>query len=158
MANDDRARDALELAAASPDPAVRRLAIRYKEIHREIEILDGFFSIYTTVGGNVTAGITGSAAGNGTSSPAQEGKAVRPAVAKALQGILAERGPLDLDSLHAEYVARYPEDAGRTREQVRMGLARHPERFRRVSPEDRRMCLADAAAMPKAGHGRAHVA
>ena len=46
MADLNRVRDPLELAAASPDPVVRRMAIRRKEIEPEMQRLDGFFAVY----------------------------------------------------------------------------------------------------------------
>ena len=145
MTSDVRVKDAMELAAASPDPAVRQLALRYQAMRLEIEALDSFFAVYS---GSKPLGplavepvaietkpINGVVRANGTT---------RPSVAKALRAILLEKGPLDLDSLHEEYVRRNPDDAGRTRDQVRLGVARHPERFKRLSTEDRRIGLIDA--------------
>jgi hypothetical protein len=149
MANADRTKDAMEMAAASPDPAVRQLALSYKAMRQQLEALDGFFAIYN---GGVVQPLGGAApaATNGSGGPAPvvhkpAAGAPKSTVTKSLCDILAEKGPLDMDALHGEYVRRNPDDAGRTREQVRLGTARHPDRFRRVSDTDRRVCLVEFA-------------
>lgn len=149
--NNERTKGALELAAASPDPAVRQLALHYKSMVQELEALDGFFAVYYGAGAAaVPAQAPTRIASNGAAPPAPAARKI--AVAQEIQDILAARGPLDMDALRAAYVAKNPDDADRTREQIRLSVARHPDRFKRVSTEDRRVCLANGAPPPGGEH------
>lgn len=142
----ERTKGALELAAASPDPAVRQLALHYKSMAQELEALDGFFAVYLDAGTDATPKSAAQAAFRLRpddvimTSPAKPRKST---VAKSLRDILTEQGPLDMGSLHSAYVIRNPDDAGRTREQIRLSVARHPDQFCRVSADDRRVCLTE---------------
>ena len=124
LPTDERMKDALELAMMSTDPAVRQLALRFKAMHQEIEALNGFFVIY--FGADVPPPVRAepkAVAGNGAThhKPAVSAApaAKPPTITKVLQNVLTH-GPLDLDALHAAYVAQVPADAGRVRPQSRV--------------------------------------
>lgn len=109
----DEMREALDKAAASPDPAVRNMAIRYQEIRSEFDQYEAFFNIYKQ-------GITK----NGTAT------AVRPAITRervmvprasrthkvdsfssALQTVITTYGqPMMLKELYSTYLEQHPED------------------------------------------------
>ena len=130
MADINRVRDPLELAAASPDPVVRQLALRYKELQAEMAPMKAFLDMYDSV-----------KVGVATPQP-QDGKpassATGDAVVERVKVILVREGPLDLDALYEQYIKATPEDADRSREAFRVTLAKRRGDISRVSETDRR--------------------
>lgn len=108
----DNLKEALDKAAASPDAAVRGMAIRYQEIQRESEQYAAFFSIYRE-------GIKTSASAPLRSAPART-PVVRPAAPRAdrndtfsssVHDILMAAGhPMQLKEVHAAYQVAHTDD------------------------------------------------
>jgi len=132
MADMNRVRSPLEIAAESPDPVVREMAIRRIEIGREIVSLDAFFTMYE------------GARAKATSAPKAESKtesrpvSKRDMLADKVKEILLERGPLDIKALHEAYCILVPEDAARTLGALRVALTHRTQIVDRVSETDRR--------------------
>jgi len=116
-------KDALDKAATSPDPAVRNMALRYREMQQEFDQYAAFFTIYKTgitVNGTAThvrpAGRTAPA----NASAARERVALprtRPRTDKIdvfstdLRDLLLEiNRPLRLNEIYTTYRQRRPED------------------------------------------------
>ena len=123
MADTARHKDPLEIAAASPDPAVRGMALRRRALEQEAETLDFFFSLYS--------GETG------------DGTADDDPLTETVAALLRKRGPLGLADLYAAY-AEGERAAGREplpKESFRVALYRRSRHFGRVSEKDRRYAL-----------------
>jgi hypothetical protein len=139
MADMSRVRTPLELAAASPDPKVRRMAIRRLEMEPELRRLDAFFALYAEEPEPATASTTQAAQ---PAKPSRTAAANAARLAKpdplhdAVRAILLERGPLSRDELYDRYMERIPEDTNRTPETLRIALARRKDKIGRVSATD----------------------
>lgn len=150
MADLTRIREPLEIAAASPDPVVRAMAQRYMEMKRELAVLDPLFALYARESAAIEARPHAAAKGNGKVAvamplpPLPSDAAKAAAFDAAVRAALAERGPLPLDELHAEFERRNPGD-GRNRDALRVALQSR-RWVVRVSEKDRRYRLADGAA------------
>lgn len=121
---------AIDLAAESPDPAVRGVALRRRTLVNEIEKIDSFFSMYESVVGKMTAeGLPPEAAAT------QPAKAIAPTVVKdsgpspfsdAVQAVL--RGysePVSLSALYDVMKETHPALAGANKESLRQKLYRN---------------------------------
>ena len=141
MADLTRVRDPLEIAAASPDPVVRRMAMQRKALDEEKRRLDTFFDIYGS-----------------EPEPAKPVQPDRPARARppsapppaaqeidtgaVVEHVLTQTGPLGLDDLYVRF--KEASGSGMSKESFRQALHRRAGRFPRVSAEDRRYWMAGA--------------
>ena len=117
MADLSRLRDPLEIAAASTDPIVRKMALRRKEITIEMARLDSFFTTYAEEK-------TDSSVAAAAESKTKIGSNLRSKIViQRLKDILVEHGPLNLDRLHAKYCESHPDDSTRNKEALRVVIA-----------------------------------
>ena len=104
----------------SPDPAIRNIAIRRREIDEEAGRLDGFLQLYSDLPANsVTRGVH----------PQRDSVMSRPAPRFAgdfvamVRAVLREAGrPLMLDELYTAFWARLPEQTPSIKESFRQKL------------------------------------
>ena len=151
MADLSRVREPLEIAAASPDPKVRQMAIRRKELEVDIQRLDNFFSLYA--GEEPANGNGEPVAAAPAAKPGRKPRSARPdkdvpkqsvkrgkhgAFLENIKEALLKYGPLDKESLFARYKEFAPEDTTRTVESMRVSLVRYPSDITRVSKSDKR--------------------
>lgn len=135
MADMTRVRTPLEIAAASPDPKVRRMALRRMEMEPEMKRLDAFFALYADEPEPAAA----PAKPQRNASIANAAKADKPdPLHDTVRAILLEHGPLDGRGLYERYMQRVPDDTAQTQEKLRMALVRRKERIGRVSASDSR--------------------
>jgi len=120
MADPTRVRDPLELAAASPDPHVRQLALSVKRKKAEIAALETFFATY------------GSAvAETGAVETAHAPRASRKdATGDVIAEIMAEIGaPVDLDTVYDSYRVKNPSGSLGTRDSLRVAMTKRKDKF-----------------------------
>lgn len=127
MADLNRVRSPLEIAAELPDPVVREMAIRRIEIGREIAALDIFFTTYEDARARTT----------GVPKPNAVPAVKQDMLADKVRAILMERGPLDINALHEAYCLLVPDNT-RTREALRVALTHRKQVVDRISETDRR--------------------
>jgi hypothetical protein len=113
----DEMREALDKAAASPDPAVRNMAIKYQEMQQEFGQYEAFFNIYKQgirKNGAAPAAARSSATRERLHLPTP---AARPRTGRvdnfsaAAQALLLAHGqPMKLKEIYTTYQQAYPED------------------------------------------------
>jgi|SRR5579859_471881 len=111
----DDMKDALDRAASSPDPAVRNMAIRYRETQQELANYEGFFAIYKQgVKTNGVAPVTRPAAATRSTTakaPSMSRSDRNDTFSTSMKNILTQNGqPMKLNEVHAAYQAQHPED------------------------------------------------
>ena len=141
MSDPNRTRSPVETAAASPDPAVRALALERMELEPRLARLDAFFAMYaaTIVATPKTAPV---AAKPAVVKPPPTVRSVQEApVRDGLRAVFgAAAGPLTLREVHAAYAAANPgADDDNLRERLRLALHRGREMFPRT--DDKRYFL-----------------
>jgi hypothetical protein len=112
----DDMREALDKAAASSDPAVRNMAIRYREMEQEFGQYQAFFSVYKlgiTVNGAAKRGpVNAPRAPVARTTPAPRRSNKEDTFASAMQALLIEHGqPMKLNDVYSAYTEKHPEDA-----------------------------------------------
>jgi hypothetical protein len=138
MADMTRIKDVLEIAAASPDTAVRRLAMRQKELQAELDGINAFFAVYGSIEDTV---LPVKIAKIPPRKPGEVPKTGRVTVDDMLAGIktiMLRHGPMKLDPLFTQYCLDFPHDAGRDKESFRATLNRRHDVIGRVSETDKR--------------------
>jgi hypothetical protein len=148
MADLTRVKDPIEIAAASPDPVIRAIALKFKGMKAELESLEGFFGFYATqVAGPAMsmAKPLGAAIRQATASippkltvPSETEPPVKRErkIVKELVDILSA-GPLTLADMTAEYHRRHPDDL-KTSEAIRVAAFSAKEKIGREPDNDKR--------------------
>ena len=135
MSTQERVRDPLEIAAASPDPVIRTMALRYRALEQQKVQLDAFFSVYSGVEAVEDAPAPPQAPAHERARP--PAPKARPSPRSATLGdnvheiLVAAGRPLEIGEIATAYRARFPQDAARTGESLRVAMAKQRTRFPR---------------------------
>lgn len=132
MADATRIKDPLEIAAASPDERIRRMAIRRKECAAEMQRIDGALTVIYSFGDAPQAPAVKAPAGAGNGAQPPDG------FADAVTAVLSDSGPLSFDALHERYIERVVDDKDRSKDAFRAALYRRKARIAPLSEQDRR--------------------
>ena len=113
----DDMKEALDKAAASMDPAVRNMALRYRELQQEFGQYEAFFAIYkqgTSTNGSAPPIARAAAAPRGRAPATRQATPRADKVdvfGTAMRTILLENGhPMKLKDVYAVYQQTHPED------------------------------------------------
>ena len=139
MADLTRVKDPIEIAAATPDPVIRAVALKFKAMKAELENLEGFFSFYAGQIGTTTAPVAKpQAAVKSIPLPETAAPPVKRErkITKELVEILSA-GSLNLADLTAEYHRRHPDDQ-KSSEAIRVAAFNSKERIGREPDNDKR--------------------
>lgn len=131
---------AVELAAASPDPRVRGVAMRRMEIDKERASLDNFLSFYMSESAATSPvplpASTGARQMTRKAKAKAQGKSVRAKTLRMLDAaktiIVSSGKPMQLGALHDLMVARYPDLALANPTSLRVRLSGHRDKIVKV--------------------------
>ena len=131
---------AVEMAAASPDPRVRSVAMRRMEIDKERASLDNFLSFYMSEASSVSSPVREAQGGKKTvARKAKEkasGRKVRDKTLRMLDAakniIVASGQPMQLGVLHDQMVAQCPDLALANATSLRVRLSGHRDKIAKV--------------------------
>jgi hypothetical protein len=140
MADLTRVKDPIEIAAASPDPVIRAIALKFKAMKAELDSLEVFFGFYAMQINGASAAPAKQAAMKlpPISLPATAEPPVKRErkIIKELVDILSA-GPLSLADMTAEYHRRHPDDL-KTSEAIRVAAFNAKGRIGREPDNDKR--------------------
>lgn len=119
-------REALEKAAASPDPAVRMTALRYKKLEQEKQVLDGFFQFYTQACADSTVQAPPLRTKATSKSPLTvTSRAPMDAFLRRVCDLLLSHGqPVRMKRLYGAFYERYPDEDKISEETFRQRLVK----------------------------------
>jgi hypothetical protein len=142
MADANRIRDPIEIAAGSPDVRIRRAALDRMHHAKEVEKLDAFFDHYFTLPVDDTpAPVKAEQRVRFAAQPSRAPKAKSDRMTDIIVAILIEKGPLSSGDIATEFNGRAPDLPPKSKEDMRMALGRRSDIVGRVSAVDRRYQL-----------------